>query len=150
MHLGVRTLCSQTVTWYINTLLERGWQSGNSPYKWRNRGVFLGHAQGVFIPRDCLAAKAPYPLMHMNNERSTCKHHANGKITESQIFIYNKWKDIPLTYLLDQHCACISINIISGLACVITKVLISFHQHTYCCFQFFFLLYYSPTRAFPR
>ena len=30
------------------------------------------------------------------------------------------------------------------------KVLITFHQHIYCCLQFFFLLYYSPTRAFPR
>ena len=61
-----------------------------------------------------------------------------------------KEKIIQLTYLLHLHCAFISINIISGLACVITKVLITSHQHIYCCFQFCFLLYYSPTRAFPE
>ena len=34
MHLGVRTLCSrQTVTWYINTLLERRRQSGRGFWK---------------------------------------------------------------------------------------------------------------------
>ena len=53
--------------------------------------------------------------------RNTCNHHANGRITESQIFIYNRGKEIPLTYLLHLHCACISINIITGLACIITK-----------------------------
>ena len=69
----------------------------------------------------------------------------------SRIFIYNhQGKEIPLTYLLHLHSACISINIISGLACVITKVLITFHRHIYCCFQFCFLLYYSSTRVFPR
>ena len=52
--------------------------------------------------------------------RNTCNHHANGRITESQIFIYNRGKEIPLTYLLHLHCACISINIISGLSCEIT------------------------------
>ena len=71
-------------------------------------------------------------------------------LAKSILFIYNKGKEIPLTYLLHLHCACFSINIISGLACVITKVLITFHRHIYCCFQFCFLLYYSPTRAFPR
>ena len=114
--------------------------------------VFFLAMLKVFLSQETyfLAAKGPYPLMHIKNERSTCNHHANGKITESQIFIYNKGKDIPLTYLLDQHCACIGINIISSLARVTTKVLITFHQHIYCCFQFFFLPYYSPTRVFPR
>ena len=112
-------------------------KTGNSPYKWRNRGVFLGHAQGVFIPRDCLVSKAPYTLMHVKNERNTCNHHANSKITESMIFIYNKGKEIPLTYLLHLHCACISINIISGLACVISKVQITFYGHIYWWFQLF-------------
>ena len=71
-------------------------------------------------------------------------------MTESEIFIYNQGIEIPLTYLLHLHCACMGTNIISGLACVITKVLITFHRHIYCCAQFCFLLYYSPTRVFPK
>ena len=65
-------------------------KTGNSPYKSHNRGGFLGHAQGVFIPRDCLAAKPPH-LMHIKNVRSTSNHHANDKTTESQLFISNRF-----------------------------------------------------------
>lgn len=39
-------------------------KTGNLPYKWRNRDVFLGHAHAyvVFVPSDCLAAKGSTPL----------------------------------------------------------------------------------------
>ena len=68
----------------------------------------------------------------------------------SQILIYNQRAiDIPLTYLLHQHCACISINIISGLACVISKVLITDHLHIYYVFHVCYVLYNFPTRVFP-
>ena len=54
-----------------------------------------------------------------------------------QIFIYNQQTtDIPLTYLLHQHCACISIDVISRFTCVITKVLITGHLHIYYVVQF--------------
>ena len=71
-------------------------------------------------------------------------------ICVSQIFIYNQQTlDIPLTYLLHLHCSCISIDNIGGLACVITKVLITGHLHIYCVFQFCYILYKFPTRVFP-
>ena len=71
-------------------------------------------------------------------------------ICVSQIFIYNqRTLDISLTYLLHLHCACISIDNIGGLACVITKVLITGHLHIYCDFQFCYILYKFPTRVFP-
>ena len=66
-------------------------KTGTSPYKRRNREVFLGHAQGIFIPRDCLAAKGQHPLMHIKNERNTCNHQVNEKTTESQLFISNRF-----------------------------------------------------------
>ena len=56
---------------------------------------------------------------------------------------------ILLTYLQHQHRTCISINIISCLACVIPKVLITAHQHTYYVFQSYYLVYNVTTRVFP-
>ena len=68
----------------------------------------------------------------------------------SQIFIHNqRTTDIPLTYLLHQHCSCISINNISGLTCVISKVLITVHPHIYYVVQFCYFLYIFSTRVFP-
>ena len=43
--------------------------------------------------------------------------------------------DIPLTYLLHQHCSCISIYIISGLTCVISEGLITVHYHIHYVYQ---------------
>ena len=115
--------------------------------------VFLSHVN-VKLHR----AHMPWCFLTLKN--NICNHCRNGKMTEwwfflllicvSQIFIYNQQTlDIPLTYLLHLHCSCISIDNIGGLACVITKVLITGHLNIYCVFQFCYILYKFPTRVFP-
>ena len=114
--------------------------------------VFLSHVN-VKLHRTHI----PWCFLKWTN--NIWKHCRNGKMTEwcffpfvciSQIFIHNqRTTNIPLTYLLHQHCSCISINNISGLTCVISKVLITVHPHIYYVFQFCYFVYIFPSRVFP-
>ena len=88
------------------------------------------------------------PLPNRQNDRMMFFYHIY--VYHKYLYTTNEQQIIPLTYLLHHYCAFVIINIISGLARVISKVLITAHQHIHCVFQFYYFPYHFPTRVLPR